>query len=443
MVWYLVMSGLELRFLHRVESAEMYSKRPIHLMAKPIGPLCNIRCEYCFYLSKEAMYPKKTNPADFTMTDEILETFIRQYVAAQPAGIQEIVFAWQGGEPTLLPQKFFERALELERKYTPPGVKISNAFQTNGILVDRTRARFFAENDFLVGVSIDGPEKLHNRYRKDRGGNGTFRNVMAGVDNLRAAGAEFNTLTVVQSDNGNHPVEVYEFLKSIDSRFQQFIPIVEPISGGGVSSRTIGSAQWGRFLNGIFDCWVVQDIGSFFIQFFDMLLALHAGYPASICTHSRSCGTAMAIEHNGSVYSCDHFVFPEYRLGSVLTHNLAEMANGIFQRQFGDNKYQALPDKCEQCRYLRFCWGGCLKDRILESPGKGKLNWLCDGWYDFYDHTAPYFRAMKAALDARMPASEFRRFFHIDDKERPGRNSPCPCGSGRKFKMCHGKEPSV
>ena len=412
-------------------------------MAKPIGPLCNIRCEYCFYLSKEEMFPGHRNRSDFTMNEEVLEAYIRQYVETQPQGTKEITFAWQGGEPTLLPESFFEKAVEFERKYTPPGVKIANAFQTNGILVSRSRARFFAENDFLIGISIDGPEDLHNRYRVDRAGQGTFRDVMAGLENIKAAGAEFNTLTVVQSDNAEHPERVYDFLKSIGSTFFQFIPIVEKLPGGGVSERTVRAGQWGRFLNGVFDRWIHRDIGDVFVQYFDMMLGLHAGYPASLCTHARTCGNAMAIEHDGSVYSCDHYVFPEFRLGSVMETGLAAMADSPFQVKFGNDKQDTLPDKCLSCRYLNFCWGACPKDRILDSPGKGQLNWLCDGWYDFYSHTEPHFQAMKAALAARMPASEYRRFFRIDETERPGRNDPCPCGSGRKFKVCHGRLPSV
>jgi uncharacterized protein len=209
----------------------MKQQHPFHLMAKPIGPICNIRCEYCFYLSKEELFGGK-NRSEFAMREEVLENFVRQYIEAQPPGTPEITFAWQGGEPTLLPQSFFEKAVEFEKKYAPSGMKVSNAFQTNGILVSRSRAEWFAENNFLIGISIDGPEDLHNRYRIDKAGQGTFRDVMAGLENMKAAGVEFNTLTVVQSDNAEHPERVYDFLKSIGSTFFQFIPIVEPLPGG-------------------------------------------------------------------------------------------------------------------------------------------------------------------------------------------------------------------
>ena len=410
-------------------------------MAKPIGPICNIRCEYCFYLSKEELFGNK-NRSEYAMREDVLENFIRQYIEAQPEGIPEITFAWQGGEPTLLPQAFFEKAVEFEKKYAPPGMKVQNAFQTNGILVSRSRADWFAQNNFLIGISIDGPEDLHNRYRIDRAGKGTFRDVMAGLDNMKSAGVEFNTLTVVQADNGNHPQRVYDFLKSIGSRYFQFIPIVEPLPGGGVTNRSVQPEQWGRFMTGIFDSWIKSDIGDIFIQHFDMLLGLHAGYPASVCVHAETCGNAMAIEHDGTVYSCDHFVSPEYRIGNVMEEELVQIVSKPEQLKFGLDKRDTLPDQCRACPHLGLCWGACPKDRILDVPG-GKLNWLCKGYFEMYEHTAPHFQAMVQTLKRRMPASEFRRFFIVDENNRPGRNDLCTCGSGRKFKTCHGKNPSV
>ena len=412
------------------------ARRPIHVMAKPIGPICNIRCEYCFYLSKEELFSHQRR-SDFAMREDVLETFIRQYVEAQPEGTPEVTFAWQGGEPTLLPQAFFEKAVEFEEKYARPGMTIRNAFQTNGILISRARAKWLAANDFLIGISIDGPEDLHNRYRIDRAGQGTFRDVMAGLENMKAEGVEFNTLTVVQSDNGNHPDRVYDFLKSIDSRFFQFIPIVERMPGGGVTSRSVRPAQWGSFMTGVFNRWVRSDIGEIFVQHFDMLLGLHAGYPSSLCTHAQTCGNALAVEHDGTVYSCDHYVFPDYRQGNIMEEPLVQIAAKGAQIKFGNDKRDTLPDKCRECPHLKLCWGACPKDRIIDVAG-GKLNWLCEGWYALYEHTAPHFQAMTAALSRRRPASDFRYFFRISPDKRPGRNDPCPCGSGRKFKVCHG-----
>lgn len=436
------------------------NQRPFHLMAKPIGPICNIRCEYCFYLSKEKLFSHQRK-ADFAMREDVLETFIRQYIEAQPEGTKEITFAWQGGEPTLLPQSFFEKAVALEKECVRPGMKIQNAFQTNGTLVDRSRAEWFAENSFLVGVSIDGPEDLHNRYRLDRNGNGTFRDVMAGIEHLKAAGVEFNTLTVVQENNAKYPERVYTFLKSIGSTFLQFIPIVEPVPGGGagsqrgvdqhssgssgsiassggvgsrsagvVSNRSVSAAAWGSFMNGVFDRWVRKDIGKIYVQHFDLLLGLYAGYPSSLCVHAETCGNALAIEHDGTIYSCDHFVFPEYRLGNVVEEHVREIVNKPQQIKFGNDKRDGLPDVCRTCRYLHLCRGGCPNDRLIESPG-GRLNILCEGYYSLYEHTEPHFRAMAQALAHGLPASEFRRFFRID---------PGPYGSGKKFKVYHGAE---
>jgi len=390
-------------------------------MAKPIGALCNIRCEYCFYLEKEKLYPDAKNRSAFTMTDETLENYVRRYIQSQPEGLKEIPFAWQGGEPTLLGVRFYEKAVEYQQKYAPAGVKILNAFQTNGILVGDEFASFFKDHGFLVGVSIDGPEELHNRYRVDRVGQGTFKDVMAGLENLKKHGVDFNTLTVVQENNADHPVEVYNFLTSIGSTYLQFIPIVEPSTKARearigddplslVNPRSVRPAQWGSFLNGVFHEWRKKDIGRIFVQHFDMILGIYAGYPASLCVHSKECGRAMAIEHNGDVYSCDHFVSPEYFLGNLNHHSVTEIIDQPAQKEFGTSKYTALPDKCKTCPYLHLCYGACPKDRLIQTKS-GKLNYLCQGYFDFYRETKPYFRAMTKALTARRPAADYRAFF--------------------------------
>ena len=411
-------------------------RQPFQLMAKPIGPICNIQCEYCFYLSKEELF-SHSRKSDFAMRDDVLESFIRQYIDAQPEGTRYITFAWQGGEPTLLPQVFFDKAVELENRYARPGMRILNALQTNAMLMNQKRAQWFKDNNFLIGVSIDGPEELHNRYRIDRSGKGTFSRVITGLENLKAVGAEFNTLTVVQDHNSQYPQRVYEFLKSIGSTFLQFIPIVEPLTGG-VSKRTVSAASWGTFMTGIFNQWIAGDIGEIFVQHFDLLLGLHAGYPPSLCVHSETCGNALAIEHDGSIYSCDHFVTPQFQLGNITEHALIDLVEGPFQRQFGRDKRDTLPDKCRSCQHLKLCWGACPKNRLREFPG-GKLNWLCEGYYSLYEHTKPHFKAMVRALAHRRPATEFRDFFVIDPINSPLRNDPCPCGSQKKFKHCHGR----
>lgn len=395
---------------------------PFHLMSKPIGPICNIACDYCFYLKKEEVFGDKGR-SGYTMSDEVLEAYVREYIAAQPAGTTEVTFAWQGGEPTLLSTAFFERAVAYQRRYARPGMTIANAIQTNGILMSRERARWFRDHGFLVGVSIDGPEELHDRYRRTRTGAGTFRDVMRGLENLQAEGTEYNTLTVVQADNGNHPVRVYDFLTSIGSRYMQFIPIVEPLPaaiadrdgradrrrGPAVSDRTVPPMLWGSFMNAVFDRWLERDVGTVFVQHFDMLLGIYLGYPASLCVHGKHCGTALAIEHDGSLFSCDHFVTEKNRVGSILDDPLASVVGSTKQRAFGTNKYNLLPNRCRRCPHLHLCYGGCPKDRIIPTPS-GRLNWLCDGYAAFYEHTRPVFAAMARALQARRPATEWRAF---------------------------------
>jgi uncharacterized protein len=409
---------------------------PFHLMAKPIGPLCNIRCEYCFYLEKEELFGHHKR-SEYVMSDEVLESFTKKYIEAQPEGTAEVNFAWQGGEPLLLPQAFFEKAITYQQKYKRPGMRITNAVQTNGILMTPEMAGWFTEHDFLVGVSIDGDRERQNRYRKDREGEGTFDKVMAGIENLKAAGAQFNTLTVVQADNAEHPEEVYSFLKNIGSQYLQFIPIVEPVGKEEVSPRSVSPEQWGRFMNGVFNIWVKDDISKIYVQHFDMLLGIHGGYPSSLCVHAETCGKAMAIEHDGTVYSCDHFVFPENRLGNISTDDLKEMVQGVKQLAFGKGKRDNLPGECRECSWLRLCYGGCLKDRIVPAQG-GMLNYLCGGYTALYAHTEPFFQAMVRCLQQRISPAQFRRFFQVD-KGAAGRNDPCPCLSGKKYKQCHGR----
>ena len=298
------------------------------------------------------------------------------------------------------------------------------------------------DEGFLVGISIDGPRELHDRFRKDREGRGSFDRVMAGLDALKKGGVEFNTLTVVQRDNGDHPVEVYRFLKEIGSTYLQFIPIVEPLEGGGVSSRTVLPQQWGSFMTGVFDQWRRNDIGTVYVQHFDMLLGLYLGQPATLCVHSPYCGRAVALEHDGSLYSCDHFVTDEHRLGSITETSLTDMIDGEFQTAFGRAKSDALPAMCRRCDYLKLCYGGCPSDRCKKTPGgEAGLNWSCEGYRMFYDQSRPVFEAMALALQSRRPAAEYTAFKAPAGAApgTPGRNDPCPCGSGKKYKQCHGR----
>jgi len=381
---------------------------PFHVLIKPIGPVCNIACEYCFYLGKEKLfsYKKKT---DFRMSEDTLETFIKQYINGQPYGTTEVNFTWQGGEPTLRGIDFYKEVINFQNKYRRKGMKITNAFQTNGILLNNDWAKFFKDNNFLVGISIDGPEKLHNRFRKDHSGAGTFSSVMKGLDTLKKYNVDFNTLTVVQSDNGDYPQEVYNFLKRIGSTFMQFIPIVEPEGKGGVSYRTVSPQQWGYFLNTIFDLWIKQDLGRIFVQHFETIVGIYAGYSSSLCVYSPVCGRAVLLEHNGNLYSCDHFVFRENLLGNIHSTTLTNMVDSDFQKSFGLNKIKSLPLICKECPYLKLCYGGCPSNRLREiSSGETGLNWVCEGYKMFYSYTESVFTAISECVKRRVPVTEYK-----------------------------------
>ncbi len=415
-------------------NAQPHAREPFHVLVKPMGPLCNLDCEYCFYLDKSEMYPG----SDFRMSDAVLETHIRTYIESQPVGTPEVNFAWQGGEPTLLGIEFFERAVELQERYRRPGMKISNALQTNGTKLDTAWCRFLGANDFLVGISIDGPRRFHDRYRKTKGGKGSFDDVKRGLDHLIEAGVEFNVLTVVQRHNGDHPLEVYEGLKTLGAHVLQFIPIVEPTGGGKVSSRTVLPEQFGSFLIEIFEKWRAGDIGRVYVQHFETALNAVMGNQNTLCVHSRTCGRSVAVEHNGDLFACDHFVFDEYRLGNITAESYHELLDGPAQTAFGADKLKKLPPECISCQVRYMCNGGCPAHglvRAVNSPFNS--NYLCKGYLMFFKHIEPYLHGMKAALHHRMPASEYFRFMN-DSKHKPGRNDPCPCGSGRKFKQCCG-----
>ena len=426
-----------------------------HIMSKPTGPICNLDCKYCFYLEKEGLYG---TPNSWAMSDAVLESYIRQYIEAQS---DEVVnFAWQGGEPTLLGVEFFRKAFALQQKYAG-GKTIQNALQTNGILLDDEWCEFLAQQQVLVGISIDGPRALHDAYRVDKGGHGSFARVVRGIGYLKKHGVEFNTLTTVHSGNESHPVEVYRFLKETGSRYMQFIPIVErkaeqPAADGlvliqpsfegsaEVTEWSVDAQQYGRFLCAIYDEWVSRDVGKVFVQHFDVALESWLGMDASLCIFRETCGAAMALEHNGDLYSCDHFVYPEHRLGNVLTESMQAMAASGQQRQFGEHKASSLPKMCRECPVKFACHGECPKHRFLRTPdGEYGLNYLCAGYKMFFHHMDETMRFMAEELKAgRAPANVMR---YVADKQRKaagkaraGRNDPCECGSGRKRKHCCG-----
>ena len=424
-----------------------------HVLAKPTGPLCNLDCKYCFYLEKDTLYP---STAKWMMADDVLESFIRQYIEQQEAN--EVHFAWQGGEPTLLGIDYFRKIVLLQEKYSL-GKSITNAFQTNGILLNDDWGRFLHDHLFLVGLSIDGPRELHDGYRVDKGGNPTFDKVMRGLQVLERNAVSFNTLTTVHRKNMRHGLEVYRFLKDAGSQYMQFIPIVEraafqanktglilvaPSFGRNakVSQWSVEPKQYGRFLCTIFDEWVRNDVGKIFVQLFDVALQAWVGQEPGLCVFRRQCGHAMAIEHNGDLYSCDHFVYPEYRLGNIMDVPVGELAASEQQVRFGKDKEEALPKYCMACDVRFACNGECPKHRFLETPdGEPGLNYLCEGYKKFFHHVDPHMRFMVNELHDGRPPANIMPYIRARDRTdaTPGRNDLCPCGSGRKFKRCCGK----
>jgi uncharacterized protein len=418
-----------------------------HVMAKPTGARCNLDCAYCFFLKKERLYPDST----FRMTDEVMEQFIRQILEGHR--VPEVTIAWQGGEPTLMGLDFFRRAVEVQKKYAKAGTRIENTFQTNGILLDDDWCRFFRDNDFLVGLSMDGPKNLHDVYRKDRRGRGTFGRVFEAARLLQKNRVEFNILCTVNSTNADHPLEVYRFFRDeLSAPYIQFIPIVERENetgyqeGSTVTDRSVRPDQWGRFLIAIFDEWVRRDVGRMFVVNFDGALAGWLGMAGTVCVFAPTCGLGVALEHNGDLYSCDHFVEPDYFLGNILETPLAELVGSEKQRRFGAAKRDTLPRYCRECAFLAVCNGECPKNRFVETPdGETGLNYLCEGYRAFFSHADRPMRMMADLLRQGRFADEVMPILAAAEKRagkvpvKVGRNDPCPCGSGLKYKKCCGR----
>lgn len=363
-------------------------------MIKPRGPICNLRCAYCFYLPKEELYRKGTT---FRMPDEVLESFTCQYIRAQKA--PEVVFGWQGGEPTLMGLDFFRKAVEIQKVHKKPGMRVLNTLQTNGTLIDKEWCKFLRREGFLVGLSMDGPPELHDIYRIDRAGRPTFEPTYRALKLLQREGVEFNILCVVNNKNAEYPSEVYRFFKREGVRFIQFIPAVGKADGGDVTEWTVRPEQWGNFLCTIFDEWIKEDLGKIYVQNFEVALEAWFGINPSLCSHSRTCGNCLAMEHNGDLFSCDHFVDPDHYLGNIMEIPLERLVSSPFQRDFGKGKREKLPSYCFRCPFLFACNGGCPKDRFLETPdGEPGLNYLCKGYKAFFGHISPYMRAMTDLL---------------------------------------------
>jgi uncharacterized protein len=388
------------------------------------------------------------------MSDDVLEAFIRQKIEAHD--VPQVGFAWQGGEPTLLGVGFFEKVVELQHRYAN-GKSITNALQTNGILVDEAWCHFFREHEFLIGLSIDGPRELHDRYRVNRGGGPSFDQVMRGLETMKQTGVEFNTLTVVQRDNAAHPIEVYRFLREIGSGFLQFIPIVErsvrkpgpdglalvgPAFDGeaSVTEWSVGSEQYGRFLSAIYNEWVHRDVGTVFVQLFDVALEAWSGMQPGLCVFGKTCGSALAIEHNGDLYSCDHFVYPENRLGNIMSDPLRSLVTSEQQQRFGNDKRDTLPQYCRSCSVRFACNGECPKHRFIRTPdGEEGLNYLCAGYKHFFKYIDPTMRFMASQLRNGQAPADVMRWVAEQERSLGIRNDPCYCGSGKKFKACHGQ----
>lgn len=408
-------------------------------MAKPTGARCNLRCDYCFFLEKESLYPG----SDFRMRDEVMEAYIAQAVHAQH--VPQVTIAWQGGEPTLMGLDFFRRARAVEDQHVPPGMTVERTIQTNGVLIDDRWAEFLAENHYLVGLSIDGPREMHDAYRHDKAGGPVFDRVLAAVRCLQSHDVDFNILCAVNALNSEYPLDVYRFFRDeLEARYIQFIPIVEietPAAQAGpgtVTDRSVRPEVYGRFLTAIFDEWVHHDVGSMFVQFFDGVLAAHVRGYSNLCVLQPTCGEGVALEHTGDVYSCDHFVEPQHLLGNIAETSLGDLARSPKQREFGLAKQTTLPAYCRVCAHMFACHGECPKNRILLTPdGEPGLNWLCAGLKTFFGHTD---RPMRLMADILRRGGEAREVMALlaADARAAGRNEPCPCGSGKKSKRCCG-----
>lgn len=393
--------------------------KPLYVMLKPAGAHCNLACKYCYYQEKNKLYPTAQR---HLMSDEMLEQFTREYIEAQT--MNQVLFTWHGGEPLLRSIDFYRKALSLQQKYAG-GRRIDNVIQTNGTLLTDEWCEFFAQNHWLVGISIDGPQPDHDHYRLTAAGKPSWKKVMQGIKLLKKHGVEWNAMAVVNAYNANHPLEFYRFFKENGCQFLQFTPIVERLTRHedgrtlasladkdeiSLSEASVTPEQWGYFLSAIFDEWVRKDVGKIFVEIFDCTLANWMGISPGICAYSKECGHAGVMEHNGDVYSCDHFVFPEYKLGNIRDHSLIDMLYGEQQQEFSRLKHSSLPRQCKECDMEFACHGECPKNRFMKDKyGDSGLNYLCPGYYHYYQHVAPYMDYMKQELMSQRPPSNIMK----------------------------------
>lgn len=424
-----------------------------HVLAKPSGATCNLACSYCFFLDKELLYPN----SNFRMSEETLEAYIQQLIAAHRSN--QVTVAWQGGEPTLMGVDFYRKAIEFQQKYARPGMTFENTMQTNGTLLNDEWCQFFKENNFLIGLSLDGPRHLHDIHRVDKGGAPTFDKVMRGLRLLQKHGVEYNILVTVNRVTGDHPKEIYRFLRDeVGTSWIQFIPVIERMNpdglnlvqmGNQVSPRSVRPEQFGRFLIQVFDEWVHNDVGKIFVQTFEAALRNWMRLPTSgMCVFEKTCGYGLALEHNGDLYSCDHFVEPNYLLGNIKEEHMIELVGSERQYQFGQDKYDSLPQYCLECPVLFACHGECPKNRFIETPdGEPGLNYLCAGYKAFFQRVDEAMKIMAMLMSSGRPASEVMEIL-AEKKEvlaqayqNAKSDRPCPCGSGLTYQECHGWKP--
>ncbi|MGF1758254.1 anaerobic sulfatase maturase [Photobacterium sagamiensis] len=424
-----------------------------HVMAKPTGSVCNLDCSYCFYLEKEKLYPGRNK--HWMMNDETLSNYIEQYIKAQPH--PEVEFVWQGGEPTMMGLDFFKKVIELQQTFSN-GKSIRNCIQTNGILLNEAWCKFLKKHEFLVGISIDGPADLHDHYRVNRSGKPSHDKVVKAIEKLKKYKVEFNILTVVNDYNAEHPERVYEFLLSTGAKYLQFIPLVERSSSvpteeglylvspeysnvANVTPWSVIPEAYGQFLCRVFDQWIRNDVGEIFVQMFDTTLASWYGMPPGVCVFAETCGHNLALESNGDVYNCDHYVYPEHRLGNIHTDTILDMNNSEKAIEFGLDKKSTLSKDCRECQYKFACHGGCPKHRFaISSSGKAEQNYFCKSYKQFFKHSEAKMRTMVELISHHRPASDIMRRFvpkEISTKKKMvARNDSCLCGSGKKYKKC-------
>ena len=412
------------------------ASREFQVFAKPADSICNLDCHYCYYLKKEHLFPKTES---FRMPDDILEEYIVQHIDASPGSV--INFSWHGGEPTILGLDYFRKIVALQRKHQPPRRRVTNGMQTNGTLLDEDWCRFLAAEGFAVGLSLDGPQEMHDRYRVTKSQHPTYKQSMRGYKLLRQHRIPCNILCVVHAQNVQYPTQVYRFFKEIKAQYVEFLPLVEPQPDeeGGVSHRSVPALAWGNFLCTIFDEWMGQDIERVNVQIFEEAARTAFGQEHALCIFRETCGDVPVIEHNGDVFSCDHFVNTEHRLGNIRETPLVDLLECPTQRAFGQAKLDTLPRYCQACEVRNTCHGGCPKDRILRTPdGEAGLNYLCAGYKRFFTHCRPFVAQLSAlwrrqSLEGQMMMAQAEG---VQASPRAGRNDPCPCGSGRKYKKC-------